>query len=156
MFPVILNDEELLTLRLMLRTVMSRRTLEACEDYKQKLKALLPEESSKGVDMGFVQRNLTLQDTYRNLDIILFQAQVKAAANKQSVVINMGQQEFLSLKFCANCRYYSDAEDPASQETNDRISKHQDKVKQAFDNAEVNAKLAEHPTQPAPPSGLLN
>lgn len=157
MYPVILNEEELLTLRLMLRTVMSRRTLENCDQYKLKLKALIEGEGSEGVDASFVQRNLHIQDTYRNLDIILFQAQVKAASNKQAVIISMGQNEFGSLKFCANCKYYTDSpQDPASLETADRIARHQQSLKTSFDNAETQARTSTTPNHPPPPSGLLN
>jgi hypothetical protein len=136
---------------------MSRRTLENCEQYKQKLKALLENESTEAVDAAFVQKNLVIQDTYRNLDIILFQAQVKAATSRQSVIISMGQNEFSSLRFCASCKYYTDApQDPASLDTADRIVRHQQTVRQAFENAETKARVDTTPNHPAPPSGLLN
>jgi hypothetical protein len=157
MYPVLLTEDEILTLRLMLRTVISRRTLEACEEYKLKLKALLAEENSEGVDKSFVQKTLNIQDTYRNIDIILFQAQVKAAGKKQSVIIAMGEPEFKSLRHCAQQRYYTDnVSDPASLETADRIVRNQDSIKLSFENAEMKAKLDDRPTQPVPPPGLMN
>jgi len=157
MYPVQLSEDQIVTLRLMLRTVISRRTLENCEEYKLKLRALKEDESSERVDVSFVQKNLNIQDTYRNLDIMLFQAQVKSSAKKEAVVITFDQQAFNSLKFCVNCRYYTDnVSDPASLNTADRIIRNQDDLKRGFDNAEAQARPDATPNIPAPAGGLMN
>lgn len=156
MFPVTLTEDEILTLRLMLRTVISRRTLEACSEYKLKLKALKENESTDPVDMGFVQKTLLIQDTYRNLDIILYQAEKTAAAKKDTVVIALGPSQFGSLKACAHFKYYTDnVSDAASLETADRIVRHQDSIKRAFENSEAQLRDIARPNHPVP-TGFLN
>lgn len=158
MYPVILTSDEILCLRLMLRTVVARRTLEACDNYKQKIKTLKPEENSEPVDQWFTNKCLRLQDHFRTLDIILFQAQHRSIEKKESVVLALGQEEFSTLRGVSGHVYYTDKDsDRDSLETQDKISRFQDKVKLAFENAELKSKNDATPNQLLPkPSKLLN
>lgn len=156
MYPVILTEDEILTLRLMLRTVISRRTLEACGEYRLKLKALKEDENTDPVDLGFVQKTLLIQDTYRNLDIILYQAEKRAAEKKDTVILALGPSQFNSLKACAHFKYYTDnVSDTASLDTADKIVRNQDNLKKAFENAEAQLRDTARPNHPIP-TGFVN
>lgn len=158
MYPVILTTDEILCLRMMLRTVVARRTLEACSGYKLKIKALKPEEMVETVDLWFTDKCLRIQDQFRTLDINLFQAQHRSIEKKDSVVIALDQEAFTALRYVASQAYYSDKDsDAGALEVQNKIAKFQDKVKLAFENSELKSKTDATPNQLLPPpSKLMN
>lgn len=146
-YPLVLTPEELDCLRLMVRTVITVSIHTAAQQHRQHVLSPPPGIEPNLVEGLFVQRIMTLTDSYRSLDLPLFHAAVLSPG--KTVVVNLTKDGFDALKDVATKDYTLGPDpDEAAIRFSNRLLTAQPTIRAAFEAAEEQAARAAANIQP--------
>lgn len=147
MYPLVLSPDEVMTLRLIIRAILTHQISRASEEFRALLRDPQRQVADQIIDAGFNDKLRRLIETYQTLEAPLVRTAVLAPS--ETAILNMPEETFFTLKKCADFKFGGEGEIVT------KILSVQPAIKAAFEAAEEHVK-AVPPVQNIPTAPGVN